>query len=44
MILPPCLHRSDGPGQHKCSLKRVILTEDEAQVKCWACEEISYDH
>lgn len=47
MILPPCPHRDlitalAFPGQHKCNLKKLVLTEAEAEEQCWKCEEVDY--
>ena len=47
MTLPPCPHRDlitslAFPGQHKCNLKKLVLTEAEAEKQCWKCEEVDY--
>ena len=44
MTLPPCPHRDlitalAFPGQHKCNLKKRILTDAQAEEQCWKCEE-----
>lgn len=42
MTLPPCPHRclaAEFPGQHKCNLKKLVLTEAGAEEQCWKCEE-----
>ncbi len=40
MSLPPCPHRSlAATGEHKCSLKKIVLSQTEAEEQCWKCEE-----